>query len=149
MKIDEGKIRILELVSFLAEKESDRTWSRFSILLSINAGIIALTGFLLDKYDYLGLITGGIFGLILSIVWYKIIPISKYYENRWHQDMIVIIRSDPSLEKFITGRFKNNGNLKRPLKRSASDYVKLIPLSLGLFWIITIIISIIKINKWF
>jgi len=49
MKIDEGKIRILELVSFLAEKESDRTWSRFSILLSINAGIIALTGFLLDK----------------------------------------------------------------------------------------------------
>jgi len=63
--------------------------------------------------------------------------------------MIVIIRSDPSLEKFITGRFKNNGNLKRPTKRSASDYVKLIPLSLGLFWIITIIISIIKINKWF
>lgn len=136
------KLKLLEIVANLAENESNRTWQRFSIMLTINTGLIALVSIIGDKFFPISQIIGSLFGITLSFVWLKMIPISKYYEKRWHEDMLTIINSDTDIKEFIKGRSDKTCSLKRPTKHSASSYSKILPISIGLIWFLIGVFSI-------
>ena len=140
--MDENKLKLLEIVSNLAERESDRTWRRFSIMLIINTGLMALVSLSGDKFLYIDSILGGILGVILSVVWFQMITLSTFYEKRWHADMIEIIESDPEIQRFVRGRSDETCRINRPTERSASSYARILPISLGILWVLIASVSI-------
>jgi len=137
------KIRMLELVSQLAENESERTWKRFSILLAMNGALVALVSLAPPENLRFSSIIGSLLGLLLTFVWYRMIPISKYYEKRWHADMLAIISSSPHIAKYIKGRDSLTARVERPSNRSASSYSKILVLGIGAMWFLNLIAGII------
>ena len=137
------KLKLLELVSNWAESESDRTWKRNSFFLTINTAIVAIIALLMDPINYPAIAIVSGFSIILSYVWFKIIPLSKYYESRWHNDMERIIESNETIKNYIKGRSKEQ-NMSRPSKMGSTEYIKVIPISLIIIWFIILIWAIYK-----
>lgn len=142
----EEKVKLLELVSSWAESESNRTWKRNSFILAINTVLITAFTLLTKPYNFIAISFGSAFGLVLSIIWIKIIPLSRYYESRWHLDMERIIKSDDLIKTYIRGRSKKQ-NRKRPSKWSSTKYIKIIPISLIIVWSLLLLMSIIMLLK--
>ncbi len=128
------KLKLLELTSNLAERESDRTWRRFSIFLTMNGALIALVAIARDGLGPFGAAMSSTLGLALAVIWYKVIVISKYYERRWHEDMLAIIKSDEELTEWIKARSSETARIGRPTRHSASSYVKVFVIILALMW---------------
>lgn len=133
--MDENKLKLLDIVANFAERESDRTWRRFSIMLIINTCLIALVSISGDKFFYIDSLLGGILGFILSVVWFQMITLSTFYEKRWHADMIEI-------QRFVRGRSDETCRINRPTERSASSYARILPISMGILWVLIASVSI-------
>ena len=72
-------LKLFEIVSDYTARETDRGWRRFSIMLTVNAGLIALIS--IGSKNHLWQFTYvlvGILGIILSYIWYKIMPNVTY-----------------------------------------------------------------------
>ena len=61
------KIEILKLVLTLAEKEADRMWVRYNMMLTANAGLVALMAFRLDQVPILATMIS-LLGIALSVM---------------------------------------------------------------------------------
>ena len=131
---------MLRLVSDLAEHESDRTWARTTAIMTVNAGLFVLMAVAIEKdLRPLILATAGI-GVLLAIVWYCIVTISKHYEARWHRDMEAIILADPDLTVYVRGR--HDPRDERPRVWRASTSLKIIVVLIGLMWLLILVLSL-------
>lgn len=144
MTEDINKLEILKLVSDLAERETDRTWSRTTAIMTLNAGLFILTSVAFQKNLTSLLIICAVLGILLAFLWFSIAVISKYYEERWHKDMEAIISNDPTLTEFVRGR--NNPRCIKPkvliwnMWRCTTS-LKIIIVLIGLMWLIILLLS--------
>lgn len=131
-----NKLEILRFVAELGESESDRTWRRFSMMLTVNAGLVAIVA-LADPTLVPPVIRllASFIGIVLSVVWFHVIRMSKYYEYRWHADMEYILNHSPELQEFIRGRPADKCRIDRPFSWSTTTSASLLPISFGLFWV--------------
>ena len=134
------KLKMLELATHCGEQESHRTWKRMNVMLTFNAALIALVS-LTDKTNLpFAVPISSLFGLILCAIWYKLVQVSKYYEERWHLDMKEIIDSDADLKKYFRARSKDGArNNPRPTKRTATGYMKCLVLVVALLWLVILV----------
>jgi len=142
------KLQMLQLVSDIAERESDRTWRRFAILITINGALVALVSIISPEFSKATRLVAGIFGLVVSFAWYKMVPISKYYEQRWQEDMKYIISSDPVLADVIKARDSVTSRATRPTAWSASSYVRVMAIMIGAIWLILIATTVYELSDW-
>lgn len=134
------KIEILKLVLDSAEKEADRMWLRYSVMLTANAGLIALLSFQLDQPTILAWIIS-LLGIILSIAWYYLIVLSYYYERRWFADAQAIIESNELLRKYLRAR-SSNPRISRPISKTGTAFLKITVIAFGIGWVAALCLSI-------
>jgi len=97
----ENRISILQMVTNLASQESDRFWTRFSMLLYANTGILAIFQFT-SPQDTTRIVVA-FFGLLLSFMWLIWNRQSSFYNMVWLKDHEAILSHDKELAALITG----------------------------------------------
>ncbi|MFB6343523.1 hypothetical protein ACE1ET_17495 [Saccharicrinis sp. FJH62] len=142
--MDKDKFQILQLLVDISEKESDRTWKRYSIMLTINSALISFFTFSGTELDLYVKIAFCLFGIFFSVIWRYIIIISKYYEKRWHLDIEALIGEDEMLNKYIKARPAKSARIPKPIKLSSTGLSKLIPIGFIILWILFIANEIVK-----
>jgi len=108
----------------LGERSADRLWSRFVQMLTVNAGLVALTTVATSSDLYLVGVFAGIVGLILSFIWVRIHVVSQFNEARYRADATFTIDSSPTLRHFLRARSADGPRIPRPTGRSATHYAR-------------------------
>jgi len=130
------KMQIMRVLIDLAEKESDRFWTRYQTILYANTGLIAILSLIWSISFSLLLIIPSALGVITSIAWLKINAVSHFYEHRWHRDMEELIKSDDMLSEWVRGR--NRPRIPRPHK-SGLCLFNLVPFAFLSFWVVILV----------
>jgi hypothetical protein len=138
------RLRLIIFTAELGEKEADRLWKRYGIMLTLNAGLIAIVSYTFSQSLYLLTAFIGFFGVFLSIFWYRIAAFSQFYEARWRSDMAALIDEDPYFREVLRSRSSLGPRLKRPFKGSSTGDAKIIVCGVGVFWFVVMIYSLIK-----
>ena len=140
-----GEVRNIKLVVELAEKESNRSWARYSVMFFASIGVLAVQ--LLIARSGLSWINAipCLVGMVASIVWIKLNKFSRYYENRWNADIEAIIASDKTLFEWVRGR---NLPRIRPCfsSKTALFYNNLVPYAFLLLWaavFLSVVVSVV------
>jgi hypothetical protein len=136
------KLEILKVLVELAEKESNRSWVRYSMMLYSSTGLLAVLSVTVS--DGLSLISllPSVSGIVIAIAWLRINILSYYYEHRWHADIEALIESDETFRQWIRGR--NQPRIPRPLRsRSALAYFNTVPAAFLVLWASVIILVIV------
>jgi uncharacterized membrane protein YbhN (UPF0104 family) len=133
------KLELLKFVADLAERETDRTWRRATVMTTINAGLFVLVSVAIQNNIRWLVSIVSAFGVILAIVWYGITVISKFFEARWHKDMDAIVASDNELAEFVRGR--SDPRIPRPRTWRATTGFKIIITLMGAIWLLIFILS--------
>ena len=143
-KDTKDKLEVLKLVSDLAERESDRSWVRYSMMLYANTGILAILTYALQSQRWINVALPSFMGVIMSYAWLKTNGASYYYEHRWHADMEAIIKSDKTLRTWVKGR--NSPRIAKPFRnRSGMFYFNIVPTCFLLFWLTVLTVSMLTI----
>jgi hypothetical protein len=130
-QLNKDKFELLRYVTELAEKESDRAWVRYNVMLTITGGIFVLLTFAWGTHNPLIVAAVTILGVFISYTWYQINRWSYYYEHRWHADMEEIIRSERFLSEWVRGRTASR--IERPGK-AGWPFFHWLPRILLVFW---------------
>ena len=108
------KIPYLELLKIAfdsAEKEADRLWSRFRVLLLTNGALAAaLTVGVADPVLQL---TVASCGFVLCVLWFHITRLSVYYYRRWFRDTKFIVEKC-KWEHLLATRINDREGVCRP-----------------------------------
>jgi hypothetical protein len=112
--IDDDKFKLLEFLARQAESEFDRSWRLYSFFLTINAALIAFMGTTYNMLPHCIVVYMSIFGFVLSVVWFLMIPISKYYPQRWKSDLEALIDGDDNLKQWIRAIPYKNKIIPKP-----------------------------------
>jgi hypothetical protein len=115
------RVKLLQLTLDLAEKAADRFWTRFAHLLTINAGLMAFASFVANREAPLIGAGVGIFGCILSVIWYRMHQISEYYERRFQVDAMQLIDDDKRLAYYLRTRSSKGTVIPRPTRMSSTS----------------------------
>jgi hypothetical protein len=129
------RIALASLTSGLGEQEADRLWQRYGIMLTLNAGLVAIASFTLSNNMDVFTVGIAVFGLMLTFVWYRIVSLSQFYEERWRMDLAAIIDGDDVLATLLRARSKFGARCKKPVRGSSTDHAKAIVIFAALFWI--------------
>jgi hypothetical protein len=127
------------LVSFtatLGEQEADRLWKRFGIMLTLNAGLLAIASFTISNNLEVFTAAITVLGLVLTIFWYRIVSLSQFYEERWRKDLAAIINCDEVLTTLLRSRSKLGARIDKPVGGSSTEHAKFMVLIVGLFWMV-------------
>jgi hypothetical protein len=135
------KWEILRLVADLAEKEFNRNWTRYSIMLYANIGLLvslAMT-MVINKF-WTNAIPSAI-GIALSIAWLRMNSLSYQHTSRWYKDMAAVVKRDKPLHEWLKGEdvvrvpwcFSNT---------QAQFYIDLVPYAFLVVWTIVFLFSI-------
>jgi len=139
---DNDLMKAFEICASNAEKESDRTWQRFSLLLSIHTGLMAVAALVAQNTNFTWtIIIISISGILLSDMWIQIIKVSKYYEERWIQDCRLIISNHPLLRRYVNARGIETDVLRRPTRRAASGYARRLAKGAGFIWAVLLVVT--------
>lgn len=141
---DDLRLRLIIFTAELGEKEADRAWKRYGIMLNLNAGLIAIVSYTFSQSLYVLTAFIGFFGIFLAIFWYRIVTFSQFYESRWRSDMAALINEDPYLVGVLRSRSSLGSRVKRPFRGSSTGDSKIIVCGVGVFWLAVTIYSLIK-----
>lgn len=132
------KVDLLKLLIDTGEKESDRSWTRYSVMLYANTGLVAIVSLAATIKAPAIAILPSVLGLWCSIVWFRMGRLSYYYTHRWHADVMSLVASDEFLSEYV--RARNNPRIDRP----GSRFVRwsTVPVSFSITWTAAIAISI-------
>ena len=125
--------KIIEILISATEKESDRYWTRNGIFISLLVGGIALIGALSDKMSLFYSNLLAISGILISCVWIQVLRQSKYYAERWREDLRECINDNKQAKKYI--RALTNPRISRPKGPSSSKSILLLSIISLIFWI--------------
>jgi len=83
----------------------------------------------------LGGLVIGIFGIVLTYTWLKLLEVSKLYISRWISDLDTIMDSDESIKTYIKGYSDSSSRVQqqKPIKK-ATEYAKLMVISYLAIW---------------
>lgn len=135
------RLALVSLTADLGEQEADRFWSRYTVMLTLNGGLIAIASFTLS--NGLNKFTAGIaaLGLALTAVWYRIMSLSQFYEERWRKDLAAIINGDDVLMTLLRTRSRLGPRGPKPARGSSTGHAKFTVLIVGVFWVVLMIYS--------
>ncbi|HEX8682951.1 MAG TPA: hypothetical protein VF707_11595 [Ardenticatenaceae bacterium] len=135
-----NKFEVLKLLVELAEKESDRSWVRYSMMLYASTGLTAILSFAASSATPILSVAPAVAGIVIAIVWVRMNTLSYYYEHRWHADIEEVVKSEPLLTQWIRGR--NNPRIARPYRKSKFPfgfYANMVPVAFLVLWILVLI----------
>lgn len=131
----EQRISLVALTASLGEQEADRLWKRYGIMLTLNAGLLAIVSFTVSNNMHGFSIGIAMLGLVVSVCWYRIVVLSQYYEERWRKDLAAVIDADPVLTVLLRSRSRLGARINKPIRGSSTGNAKfLVVLAAGL-WI--------------
>ena len=135
-----NNIEILKLVSELAEKESDRFWTRYSTMLYATTVLVGIVSFSPSNYIIYILLLCSILGCVISFVWLIMVKWGLYYQDRWIFDQKKIIESNIEFKEFIKGRDEDfsrssNARLSKPYGLDPRLLYKILPVSFFIIWV--------------
>lgn len=138
--MDKDKVEVLKLLASIADKESDRIWTRYQIMFYASTGLLAILAWVLQNAEQLGplgLQSFPVFvsalGFLVAVAWLASIILGRFYEKRWFADMDTIIDSDESLKHWV--RARNSAQPRVIRLRFVPNIVLLYSLIPGLFLI--------------
>jgi len=128
------KMEILKVVVDLAEKESDRGWTRYSMMLYSSSAMVGILAFAANPQSNFPNILASTFGLSIAVVWLFVNRASRFYERRWHLDFDAIVNSDRTLSKWVRGRIEPR--LHWPLgDKSGTFFFNMLPVAFLILWV--------------
>jgi hypothetical protein len=97
------KYQILKLVADLAEKEFNRNWTRYSIMLYANIGLLVSLAMTMVINRFWTNVIPSAIGMTVSIAWLKINWLSYEHTRRWQEDMAELVKRDKALREWTKG----------------------------------------------
>jgi hypothetical protein len=139
-------LEMLKFVTDLAEKESDRFWTRFNAMLYSNTALFAILSFSAkdsnSTFQNITQIVVATLGICLSLLWFLLVRLSRFYENRWLRNVENIINDPPDGYKFsdwVTGRREIEQKTRMDTPSNGGDkfiwVVQLVPITYTFIWI--------------
>lgn len=139
------RIRLIELTAGLGEQEADRAWTRYSIMIAINGGLVAISSYVLDK-DLMGFQAAiALLGVVLCIFWFRIAAFSQFYEERWRTDMSALINENSMLRSALRSRSDLGPRIPRPFIGTSTGDAKMIVVTAMLFWTAMLVYSVVAV----
>lgn len=132
MKIDDWELIKLSLDQ--AEKESDRYWTRANLFIMILVGSFALVSSFFKNIDPLVMILLSLFGISISIIWFQVGRMSKFYAARWRQDAIELLKKNEEISDRMRALTNPRINRPCPQKLSSSMCVLILAIISTLLW---------------
>jgi len=128
------KMNLVVAIGNWKEGEDAKYWTRYSIFLTMNSGILAasfigdisILDFKTTTHSIpVGGVFIGLFGILLSYTWLKLLMISKSYISRWISDLDCVLASDETLYNYIKG-YSDASSRVQTLSNTnkATDYAK-------------------------
>jgi hypothetical protein len=133
-KVDRDKLDLLKLVVDAAEKETDRTWIRYSIMLYSNTGLVAVLSVVATLKTPIAIVPLAVLGISISIAWMRVYRMSEYYQRRWNADAKALIEGDPFMAEWVRAR-SNVTRVRKPFKGGIYFAMQLVPASFIGIWV--------------
>jgi L-amino acid N-acyltransferase YncA len=133
------RLDLLRLAVDLSERESDRFWTRYSMMLYANTGLLGIIAYSISTPNCWLATLVSLVGIPLSISWFCLIKLSYFYDHRWHADMEALIRSSPAIRKWLRGRILPR--IKRPFRRTL-PLIEISPVVFLIFWLVILVLSV-------
>lgn len=127
------RIGLWKALSELGEKEADRLWQRYTIMLSLNGFLLAVSTYALANKLAGAAVVVSIAGVCIAFVWYRIMRLSQFYEARWRQDADALLRADGLLSRIILAR--SSPRIPSPEGSTSTDYARRVVPIVGLMWL--------------
>ena len=139
----EERISLVALTATIGEQEADRLWKRYGIMLTLNAGLLAIVSF--TASNKMNVFSGSIavLGLVVSVCWYRMVSLSQFYEARWRKDLGAVIDADPVLTVLLRSRSRLGPRTQKPIRGSSTGNAKFLVVLAGGLWIALAAFSII------
>ncbi len=138
------RLKLVELTGQLGEQEADRAWKRYGSILTLNAGLLLMASYSLSNKLHLFTVLISLFGVFLSVLSYRIMTFSQFFEERWRLDMKELINGNVILKKSLRSRSILGPRSKRPFKGSSTGDSKVIIIGMLFFWTSLGIISVLS-----
>ena len=138
----------IEIVKILLQKTTDelnRSWTRNNIMITINAGLLALVATGMNKLNQELIVGFSVLGIITSIAWLQIARYNKYNSERWRNDTAAYLKQFPEMQGLFSTAAKRS-SLKRPAGPKASTCMKVIAVTLCVIWLLLGLFSILDYN---
>lgn len=138
-------LRLLQILADVSEKEADRMWQRFSVMIAANTALLVTVTW--AARVRIALIVVSISGFMLSVTLLMMMRLSKYYIERWHLDIEALVRDDLWIKLYFKGRATRTARIERPFQRllnkdiSASHLAMVAVVVFSLVWIALIAIA--------
>ena len=127
------KFEILKLVADQAEKEFNRNWARYSILLYANIGLLVSLSMTMAMNALWTSAIPSAIGMTVSIAWVRINLLSHHHTRQWQADVTAQVEADKTLHEW----FKGKDLLGAPWCFSstrAQFYIDLVPYAFLVVW---------------
>ena len=114
---DSQEVNSLEIIRTLFEKtgeELNRSWTRNNILVTINAGLLAVFAASADKLSSKITIVFPILGILASLTWVRVITLGKYYSQRWRKDGSNFL--DKNENSYLKNIFRTGAGIEEPFQ---------------------------------
>jgi hypothetical protein len=135
------KCEMLKLISDLAEKEFNRNWTRYSIMLYANIGLLVSLAMTMVIDRLWTNAIPSVIGMTVSIAWLRINWLSYQHTRRWHEDMAALVERDKALHEWVKGEdlvrvpwcFSNS---------QAQFYIDMVPYAFVVLWTTVFLFSL-------
>jgi hypothetical protein len=107
-------LEVFKILVELAEKESDRMWTRYTVMLYCNTALMAALSAAVALRSPWATLGPSIIGTVVTTAWIQIHRMSYFHQNRWIADMVALADEEPILARYIRGH--TNPRVKPPLK---------------------------------
>lgn len=151
------KIQLVVALGNWKEGEDTKFWTRYNLFLTLNSGLLAAS-FIGDSSVMdlrlngttvpVGGIIVGMFGLLLSYVWKKLLDTSKSYISRWIKDLDHLLSSEPALEQYVKGYSDASSRLDHTTQKKATEYGRLVVAAYSVMWSIIAFINLLELASW-
>lgn len=151
------KLDILRLVADIADRESDRFYARYRVMLYTSTGLLAVFAWSLNQssgyqqpvaWAVAPLITAFIGGVV-ALIWHNSVVLGRFYELRWLKDFDAIIESEPDLAEWICGRNPCKRRISRPKHSNVVKLLQNVPLLFFILWFIGAVFTLLALQGVF
>ena len=137
-------LTILRIMVDQTNYELGRSWVRNNILITINAGLLALVANSLDKISDVVIVLFGVLGMATSAIWFQIARMGKHYSERLRHDMIDFLIAKPSLCAMFPANARRTP-VQRPKGPNASKCMKILAAIVFTMWLLLLLGGV---NGW-
>jgi len=124
---------ILKLLLEQTENESDRYWTRMNIFVTIMGAMFAGIVIFSEQINPILMILISLFGLSISLAWFQVARMSKFYANRWRKDAAALLESNEEL--LVKIKAINEPRVRKPkLAISSTQCIKFLSVIVMILW---------------